>query len=301
MRRFEITSEEEGIRLIRYVEKKASALTSNGIYRAIRTKHIKVNGKKTAPSYRLSQGDIVEFWLKDDSQIHDDDKLPDFMNAGKEINIIYEDDNLAIVEKPKGLFSHSVKGNYTDNILARYLRYLFEKKEFIPGTSYAPSLCNRLDRNTEGLIIIGKSHIAVETINRMIAEKKIEKTYYAVCTGKLKEEGLHEGYWSKNTKTNQVLITAENRTDSEPVKTSFYIAAVKSGLSLIRVELHTGKTHQIRAHLSMLGSPILGDPKYGNAKANKKYNQMTQLLAAYSFKIKEWPFSEYFEEPSPEI
>ena len=214
-----------------------------------------------------------------------ENKKPDFMNASKEINIVYEDSNLAIVYKPEGLYSHPVKGEYSDTIISRYLRYLYEKDEYSVESSFSPALCNRLDRNTKGLIIIGKTLEATKEINRLISEHQLTKTYHALVLGKCELDGIYKAYWEKDEKNNIVKISNKNDKNTYEIVTEFHTIGFKNDLSHVEAILHTGRTHQIRAHLSFLGYPILGDPKYGNNKANKKYNKHHQHLISYSIKF----------------
>ncbi len=283
MKSFVITKEEAQMRLSRFIAKNAPSLSESGMYKAIRTKHIKVNKKRTEASYLLQENDIVEIWLNDDMiGTPSDNKKPDFMNASKEINIIYEDSNLAIVYKPEGLYSHPVKGEYSDTIISRYLRYLYEKNEYSANASFSPALCNRLDRNTKGLIIIGKSLEATKEINRLISEHKITKTYHAVVVGSCNLDGIYKAFWNKDEKKNIVTISNDKKSGFSEIITEFHPIGIYNGLTQIEAILHTGRTHQIRAHLSFLGYPILGDPKYGNDKANKKHKITHQQLVSYS-------------------
>ena len=283
MKSFVVSKEEAQMRLNRFIAKKAPALSQSGMYKAIRTKHIKVNKKRTEPSYILQENDIVEIWLNDEL-IEDisTETRPDFMNASKNISIVYEDENLAIVYKPEGLFSHPVKGNYTDTIISRYLRYLYEKKEYSLDPSFSPALCNRLDRNTKGLLIIGKTLEATKEINNLIAVNKVIKTYYALTAGKCDLDGIYHAFWSKDESRNTVTIFDDDISTPYEIITEFHSISSNNEISLVEAILHTGRTHQIRAHLSHLGYPIIGDPKYGNEKVNKKYNLHYQQLVSYS-------------------
>ena len=262
MRSYTIGPKDKGTRLSRFLEKQAPGLSLSMMYRAIRTRHIKINGKRTDASYRLQEKDLLEIWL-DDSLLGEPEKekRPDFLQASKEIKIVYEDENIAVLDKPKGVFSHPVKGVYSDTMISRFLRYLYEKNEYHPDDPFTPALCNRLDRNTRGLLIAAKNHDSLETVNALIAERKIEKIYYAVCVGESDFDGIFTAYLSKDEKRNQVTITAGPASNASRIVTEFHTLKNKDGLSLVRAVLHTGKTHQIRAHLAFLDHPILGDSK----------------------------------------
>ena len=288
MKSFLISKEDAQMRLSRFVSKNAPSLSESGMYKAIRTKHIKVNKKRTEASYLLQENDIVEIWLPDDMLgVPSKNKKPDFMNASNEIYIVYEDSNLAIIYKPEGLYSHPVKGEYSDTIISRYLRHLYEKNEYSPNSSFSPALCNRLDRNTRGLIIIGRTLEATKEINRLIADHLLIKTYHAVTVGKCNLDGVYKAFWKKDEKNNLVKISKDDIGGSSVIETEFHPITIKNDLSHIEAILHTGRTHQIRAHLSFLGYPILGDPKYGNEKANKKYSKHHQQLVSYSITFKD--------------
>ena len=282
MRSYTIGPKDKGTRLSRFLEKQTPGLSLSMMYRAIRTKHIKINGKRTEASYRLQENDLLEIWM-DDNMLGEPEKekRPDFMQASREIKVVYEDDNIAVLDKPKGVFSHPVKGVYSDTMISRFLRYLYEKNEYHPDDRFTPALCNRLDRNTRGLLIAAKNHNALEAVNSLIADRKIEKIYYAVCVGESAFDGIYTAYLSKDEKKNQVTVTSGPVTNSSRIITEFHSLKNRNGLSLVRAVLHTGKTHQIRAHLAFLGHPILGDTKYGARDANSKWRKKNQCLVSY--------------------
>ena len=281
MKSFQVQNKDSGIRLSRFLEKQTPALTLSAMYKAIRTKHIKVNGKRTEASYRLQENDVVEVWLEDEMLgVPARERRPDFLKASKDISVIYEDNHIAIMDKPEGLYSHPVKGEYSDTMVSRFLRYLYEKGEYHFEDSFVPALCNRLDRNTSGLLVAAKDHESVEEINRLIRERKLEKTYFAVCVGTVELDGIFTAYLKKDEKRNIVTVSDREIPGSSQIITEFHPIRRKNGLTLMRAILHTGKTHQIRAHLSHLGFPILGDTKYGNTNANKKWKRSHQCLVS---------------------
>ncbi|MBR5501871.1 MAG: RluA family pseudouridine synthase [Oscillospiraceae bacterium] len=285
MKSFVITKEDDGMRLSRFVEKAAPALSKGALYKALRTKHIKLNRKRCDAADRLQEGDVVDIWL-DDGVFAKKESRPDFLSAGKQLDVLYEDENIAVLYKPVGLNAHPVKGDYTDNLISRFLRYLYEKGEYDPAQGmFTPALCNRLDRNTEGLVVAGKSRTATEAVCSLIRTGGLQKQYRAVCLGSGPKNGIFDAYLHKNEQKNTVSVSGKEKEGYKPIRTEFHRSAQKDGLALLEVTLHTGRPHQIRAHLAYLGFPILGDPKYGNAAANKKHGAKTQYLAAYALRF----------------
>ncbi len=285
MKEFTIDASSSGMRLSRFVEKKAPSLPLSAVYKAIRTKKIKLNRKRCHPEDRLAEGDIVQFWLDDSS--FEDKRTPDFMRASRHLDVLYEDGQLAILYKPSGISSHPYSGDYSDNLIARFLRYLYEKGEYSVSATFTPALCNRLDRNTSGLVIAGKTHEAVEAVNALIRDGSIRKTYLAVTVAKPPREGIYEAYLRKDEKKNMVAVSDSPKDGWQKIITGFRTVTSASGLWLAECTLYTGRTHQIRAHLAHLGSPILGDSKYGDQKINRKHNASRQYLTAYSISFPE--------------
>ncbi|MBR2739801.1 MAG: RluA family pseudouridine synthase [Oscillospiraceae bacterium] len=286
MREYVIDSRNSGMRLSRFVEKTAPSLPRSGMYKAFRTRRIKLNGKRCHPEDRLAEGDTVQLWLDDAS--FEGNSLPDFMKASSSLDVLYEDRNVAVLFKPRGLQSHPSQGDYSDNLVARFLRHLYENGEYDPSQGgSSPALCNRLDRNTEGIVLAGKNHEAVSAINALIKEGLIRKSYAAVTVSAPPKDGIYEAYLLKNEKKNMVKVRSEAADGWQKIVTEFRTLSEKNGLWLVECTLHTGRTHQIRAHLSFLNAPILGDTKYGNAEANRRHSAGKQYLTAYCIEIPE--------------
>lgn len=286
MREFTVSSKNEDVRLSRFIEKAAPSLPKSAMYRAIRTKKIKLNGKRCKPDDRLHEGDIVQMWIDDSS--FESRSLPDFMRASKNLEIIYEDENAALLYKPAGLNSHPSAGEYNDNLIARFLRYLYEKGEYVPSEDiFTPALCNRLDRNTSGIVVAGKSHEAVNAVNSLIRDGNIIKTYLAVTAFRPPADGTYTAYLRKDGKRNIVTVRDDEAEGWQEIVTGFRTLDSRNGLWLLECTLFTGRTHQIRAHLSHLNAPILGDTKYGDSRMNSRYGVNRQLLTAYSISFPE--------------
>lgn len=269
------------MRLNRYLAKHVPLLSGGEMYRALRIKRIKVNGKRAEASLRLAPGDTVDVYLND-SYFSAPPKQRDFMNASRSLTIVYEDDNIALLYKPAGVLVHADKSEYSDNLINRYLLHLYNEGKYDPDSdSFVPALCNRLDRGTAGLVLVAKNAEALAEADYIIKERLVSKYYLCVTVSHPPKDGIYYAYLRKNEKTNQVEVTDTPLKGSKPIRTGFETIASNGGLWLVEVNLITGRPHQIRAHLAHLGAPILGDEKYGVPRINKKYDVRRQALCAY--------------------
>ncbi len=279
MKSFIITDKDTGGRVDRFISKTFDKLPKSLMYKEIRKKNIKVNKKRCTPEQVLSSGDLLELYLKDDV-LEIRKKHYDFLNASTDLDIIYEDDNIILINKKVGVLCHPDGKDYIDNIVARLKRYLYDKKEWDPETStFTPSLANRIDRNTGGIVIGAKNSQALKIMNDKIKAREIEKYYLTVVHGKMsKKSELLSAYLTKNEKKNMVTVTDYQAPNSKKIITEYTVLDYYPDASLLEVKLHTGRTHQIRAHLAHIGHPLYGDGKYGNEKG--RYRQ-----ALYSYKL----------------
>ncbi len=279
MKSFIITDKDAGGRVDRFISKTFDKLPKSLMYKEIRKKNIKVNKKRCTPEQVLSSGDLLELYLKDDV-LEIRKKHYDFLNASTDLDIIYEDDNIILINKKVGVLCHPDGKDYIDNIVARLKRYLYDKKEWDPETStFTPSLANRIDRNTGGIVIGAKNSQALKIMNDKIKAREIEKYYLTVVHGKMsKKSELLSAYLTKNEKKNMVTVTDYQVPNSKKIITEYTVLDYYPDASLLEVKLHTGRTHQIRAHLAHIGHPLYGDGKYGNEKG--RYRQ-----ALYSYKL----------------
>lgn len=256
------------------------------MYKYIRLKRIKLNGKRCEISTRLKEGDKVDMYINDEFFEQRFDRY-DFMHASTNLTVIYEDENIMLLDKKVGLLSHPDEREYNDTLLTRIKRYLYEKGEYNPSdeNSFSPALINRIDRNTGGIVMAAKNAEALRIMNQKLKDREIKKFYLCVVHGTLKEkEGILHGWLTKDEKKNLVKVFTRQTDGSKEIKTKYRVLAENKNMSLVEVELLTGRTHQIRAHFASIGHPLLGDGKYGRNSMNKESGYKKQFL--YSYKLK---------------
>lgn len=271
-----LTTNQAGRRFDRFLFSYLPNASHSLVYKLLRKKRIKLNGRRATGSEITAAGDIAAFYLSPETlQGFVDIKKTAPRNYGA-VDVIHEDENILLVNKPAGLLTHSDKQGGQDNLIDRIIYYLYAEA---PPDDFKPSVCNRLDRNTSGLVVCGKNMAAVQALNAVFANRMVEKTYLAVVCGCLKGSGILRGRLIKNESENRSYVTesgAEAHTEYEAVKTG-------SKFSLVKIKLHTGRHHQIRAHLADFGCPVAGDVKYGGERIEKKRNRL--MLHAFSLKF----------------
>lgn len=287
MKSFIIHENDANQRLDKFIVKSLPALPPALMYRYIRLKRIKVNGKRAEIAYKLQLDDLVEMYINDEFFVMPENRF-DFCNASQNLVILYEDDNIMLLDKCVGLLSHSDEKENTDTLVNRVKRYLYDKGDYSPAqeASFAPALVNRIDRNTGGIVIAAKNAEALRMLNEKMRAREIRKTYLCVVRGAMPHKsGLLEG-WLENKKdnaNNKVRVYSTEQADSKTIKTKYKVVAEAAGLSLVEVELLTGRKHQIRAHFAHIGFPLLGDTKYGKAFKSSESLYNKQFL--YSYKL----------------
>lgn len=285
MKEFIINSNDANQRLDKFIQKSVPRLPQSMMYKAIRNKRIKINGKRAEISTRLQAGDIVQMYIND--EFFDTAVETEFMAAPAVLDIVYEDENIILIDKKNGLVVHEDNENTVDTLINRLKHYLYDKGEYKPEeeNSFAPSLCNRLDRNTGGIVIAAKNAESLRILNQKIKDRELEKYYLCITVGvPPKKNDTITAYLEKNSDDNTVKVTDRKTDKNKTIITTYKVLKVKENLALLEIKLDTGRTHQIRAHMAHIGCPLLGDGKYGINKINKEYKIKTQAL--YSYKLK---------------
>lgn len=286
MRVVKVSEQEAGQRLDKLLLKYMSEASKGFLFKMLRKKNITLNGKKADGSEKVCFGDEIKLFLSDETINRFSSKQE--LQIVKEIplDILYEDENILLVNKPAGMLSQ--KAADTDVSLNEYcISHVVANgsltREILK--TFKPSVCNRLDRNTSGIVIFGKSLAGLQTMSALLKDRTMHKYYLCPVYGSVKSEQLIKGYLKKDEKTNRVTIHDSQIEDSAYIETRYRPVQIIQNGTLLEVELITGKTHQIRAHLASIGYPIIGDAKYGNQKVNDRYREKygitSQLLHAY--------------------
>lgn len=285
MKEFVINKNDSGQRIDKFILKTVPKLPKSLLYKFIRLKRIKVNKKRCDISQVLKEYDIIDMYINDEFF---EEKTNIHFSYNNNLNIIYEDENIIIVNKPAGIDVHRGSEMSKDTLLDIIKAYLYHKHEYIPEkeNSFAPAICNRLDRNTTGLVIAAKNAAALREINEKIRLREIEKRYLCICCGTIPNEGFVKTDYLKKCQHNRVDITSDPVNGYKKIITGCHVLCKKNNFTLAEINLITGRTHQIRAHLAYLGYPILGDGKYGNTAINKRMRIFHQQLCAYRLEFK---------------
>ncbi len=271
------------VRLDKYLLQQYPALSLGALNKALRQNKIKLNGKKQPLATRVRQGDEIRLYLQEEQLTPPSPDGPPFLAARCPAELVYEDGQLLIAHKPAGL---PVEGNGPDTLLNRILLGQYQAGSWQPGEGFAPALCHRLDTGTSGLVLAAKTAGAERLLTGLIRERRLQKTYLCVTFGRPEPPAATlTGWLLKDAARGRVSILAGPRPGAKPVETRYRTLAVSGRLALLEVELITGRTHQIRAHLAGIGCPILGDGKYGSNAANRELRFKYQALCAWRLRF----------------
>jgi len=319
MKEFLINKNDAGQRLDRFTAKAVPSLPASLMQKYIRIKRIKVNGKGVKREYKLVADDVVQMYVNDEFFEPVDCETPYITNSNLSIDIIYEDENLLLINKPVGVLCHSDEGYDRGSLISRVQAYLYQNGQWRPRdeNSFIPALCNRIDRNTSGIVIAAKNAESLRILNEKLKQQEIDRYYLTAVHGIPKPPVSRlEGFIFKDAVKNRVFVTKNNQPGAKTAITEYNTIASGDKLSLLECRLITGRTHQIRAQLANAGYPILGDGKYGNGRLDKLFTESKQALCSYKivfsfksdagilaylnnqvFELKNIPFVEkYFKE-----
>ena len=286
MRELVVKKNDANQRLDKFLLKKFKTMPKKMAYMYIRKKCVKVNGKKATPEVILKENDLLTFYIKDEFFDNIQEENYEFLKAPKTLKIIYEDENIILLDKKPGVIVHQDKSYHFDCLLLRLHHYLYDNGEYNPKEEncFAPALVNRIDRNTGGIVIGAKNAESLPIRNQKMKHRELHKFYLCLLINKPKKDNaILSDYLIKNEKTNKVTVLRNEKQGAKKILTKYSVLETNNNLTLCEVELLTGRTHQIRAHMSSIGCPILGDNKYGNKKLNQKYSLSKQCL--YSYKL----------------
>ena len=283
MKEFTIGTNDAGQRLDRFLAKAVPLLPASLAQKYIRIKRIKLNGSRAERDTRLQAGDLLQLYINDEFFDKPREDNAFLTVASPKLTIVYEDEHILLVDKRPGLAVHPHDGaEYGRTLIDHIQAYLYQKREWNPRNenAFTPALCNRIDRNTGGIVIAAKTAEALRVMNQKIKDRELDKRYLAIVEGTPKpKDGSLKGYLFKDAKKNRVFVTDSPQPGSKSCQTNYRTLASANGLSLVECELITGRTHQIRAQFAHAGHPLLGDGKYG--KLDKRFDRNYQALYSY--------------------
>ena len=284
MRTITVGRNDAGQRLDKFLGKAVKGLPQSMMYKLIRTKKIKVNRKRADQKYMLLEGDEIQLFIREEFFDSPEKDTGALSRITPKLNIVYEDENLLLLNKRPGVLCHEDTAASENTLIMHVKAYLVGKGEYDPASeqSFAPALCNRIDRNTGGIVIAAKNAEALRVMNEKIRENQISKFYLCLCHGiPKKREATLCGYLKKNAADNLVTVKETAFAGAKEIVTKYRVLEARGGDALCEVELVTGRTHQIRAHMAHIGHPLVGDGKYGVNREEKQKGFKYQALYAY--------------------
>ena len=279
-----------GQRLDKFLSKAVKGLPMSLMYKYIRTKKIKVNRARTQQSYMLCAGDEIQLFIRDEFFASPESDTGALFRIAPKLDIVYEDENVMLLNKRPGVLVHEDTAAEENTLIMHVKAYLAQKGEYDPTEeqSFAPALCNRIDRNTGGIVIAAKNAEALRAMNEKIRCDQVKKTYLCAVHGiPKKREAVLRGYLKKDSEKNMVDVRDTPRQGYKEIITGYRVLTTRRDAALLEVDLITGRTHQIRAHLSHIGHPLLGDGKYGINRAERERGYKFQALYAFRLSFKE--------------
>ena len=284
MKELRVNPNDAGQRLDRFVSKAVPLLPESLLQKYIRLKRIKVNGKGSKRDVRLQTGDLLQLYINDEFFEKPREENSYLKVGTPKLSIVYEDENILLADKKPGVLCHSAGVWDYNTLIANIQAYLAQKGEWRPReeNSFAPALCNRIDRNTGGIVIAAKNAEALRILNDKIRDREIEKYYLCAVQGRPRPpEGRLENYLFKDAQKNQVFVKAKPEPGAKTAVTEYKLLRSKGPLSLVECRLLTGRTHQIRVQMAHAGWPLLGDGKYGSERFNRDFDEKGQALYSY--------------------
>ncbi len=290
MREFTVTKNDAGQRLDRFAAKAAPSIPSSLLQKTFRKKDVKVNGHWARPDVRLTEGDVVRLYISEEffSGPPKQSEYAWLASVDPRLDILYEDENILLVNKMPGVLCHEAEGWSADTLIARIQARAYQAGQWDPAgeNSFAPALCNRIDRGTGGIVIAAKNAPALRAMDEKIRSREVTKEYLCVCLGApVPPEGRLEGWLFKDAGKNQVYVKPRQEPGTSFAATDYKVLSGRDGLSLVTCRLHTGRTHQIRVQMAHAGWPLLGDSKYGREKLNRQYGEHRQLLWSWRLRF----------------
>ena len=288
MRELTIQKNDADQRLDRFLGKAVPLLPASLAQKYIRLKRIKVNGARAERDCRLREGDKLQLYINDEFFETPSEENVYLTIVNPRLHIIYEDENIMLLDKPAGMVVHADEGEKVNTLVNHLLAYLYQKREWKPReeNAFTPALCNRIDRNTGGIVIAAKNTEALRVLNEKIRERELSKFYLCICLGRPEPpKGRIECFLRKDSKTNTVRVYHHPVPDGRSAVTLYETLETRDRLSLVEVELLTGRTHQIRASFADMGHPLLGDGKYGVGSVNRRYGEAQQALYSYRLRF----------------